>query len=122
MVAIRSFVEQGLQGRRNEIDAVRVIVNEEVERYLAGASARQVAPVVTALRAHGDQLRVEELARFDTRLAGLSESQREAVELLTKQLVAKLLHDPTVNLKAHAGTVKGQRMADAVRALFTLGD
>lgn len=122
MVAIRSFVEQGLQGRRNEIDAVRVIVSEEVDRYLAGASARQVAPVVTALRAHGDQVRLVELARFDARFAGLSESQREAVELLTKQLVAKLLHEPTVSLKAHAGTVKGQRMADAVRTLFTLGD
>ena len=31
------------------------------------------------------------------------------------------LHEPTMALRANAGTVKGQRMADAVRSLFALG-
>ena len=45
---------------------------------------------------------------------------REAVEALTKGLVAKLLHQPTVTLKDTAGSATGERLADATRQLFDL--
>jgi glutamyl-tRNA reductase len=35
-------------------------------------------------------------------------------------VVAKLLHEPTVQLKDAAGTVRGERLADALRELFGL--
>ena len=47
-------------------------------------------------------------------------AQRAAVEALTKGLVAKLLHEPTVRLKDAAGTPKGERLAEALRDLFDL--
>ena len=47
------------------------------------------------------------------RLAGLDEAQRDAVEALTKAIVAKLLHEPSVRLKAQAGTPQGERNAAA---------
>ncbi len=47
--------------------------------------------------------------------------QREVVEALTKSLVAKLLHEPSVRLKHDAGTPRGERNAAAVRDLFDLG-
>ncbi len=122
LVAIKGFVERGLEGRRQEIDHVREIVLEELNRYIAGASARQVAPVISSLRRQVEALRVEELAKLDARFAGLDPAAREAVETLTKQLLAKVLHGPTVRLKSHAGSVKGQRMADAVRVLFDLDE
>ena len=34
--------------------------------------------------------------------------------------MAKLLHEPTVSLKDAAGTPKGERLADALRDLFSL--
>ena len=120
--SIRVFVERGLDSRRREIDAVQAIVLEESERFSAGAAARLVAPLITTLRSHAESLRAEQLARFDHRLTGLSPDQREAVEALTKQLVAKLLHEPTIRLKQHAGTVRGNRMADALRLLFDLDE
>lgn len=118
--AIRAFAEAGMESRRQEIDKVTRIITDEVDRYSAGAAARQVAPVVTRLRARMEDLRVSEVARYDSKLAGLTPEQREAVEALTRQLVAKVVHEPTVRLKDAAGTTKGQRMADALRALFDL--
>ena len=61
-----------------------------------------------------------ELDRLGSRLSGLDETQRAAVEALTKGIVAKLLHDPTVRLKDAAGTAKGDRLSDALRDLFDL--
>lgn len=122
LVSIRSFVEKGLEGRRREIDSVRSIVGEEVERFVAGASARQVAPVISAFRMHAEHLRAEELAKFESKLRSMPPETRELFDQFSKQLLAKFLHGPTVQLKEQAGSVRGQRMADSLRFLFGLDE
>ena len=114
------FVRQGRAGREREIDAVRAIVDNEVERYLIAASAREVAPLIAALRARADQVTTAELDRHTSRLADLSPAQRAAVEALLRGLVNKLLHEPTVRLKDAAGHARGDRLAEALRDLFDL--
>jgi glutamyl-tRNA reductase len=117
---LRAFAEAGQAERRREITVVRSMIAEEVERFLAVNSAREVAPLVAALREGGEDVRRAELERFRSRLGELDERQLEAVEALTHGIVAKLLHQPTVGLKAAAGTPKGERLADALRDLFDL--
>ncbi|HVM03634.1 MAG TPA: glutamyl-tRNA reductase [Acidimicrobiales bacterium] len=117
---LRAFADEGLAGRRREIDRVQEIVDEEVERYTAVATARQVAPLVVALRRRADDLRVAELERYAARLESLEPAEREAVEALTRSLLAKVLHEPTVRVKAAAGSVSGERLSSALRALFDL--
>ena len=114
------FVEQERAGRTQEIDSVRAIVDGEVERYLAEASAREVAPLIAALRARADLLSKGELDRHASRLSHLSEAQRAAVESLLRGVVNKLLHEPTVRLKDAAGHARGDRLAEALRDLFDL--
>jgi glutamyl-tRNA reductase len=53
-------------------------------------------------------------------LGALDDREREAVDALTRAIVAKLLHDPTISLKRDAGTPQGERNAAAVRDLFDL--
>jgi glutamyl-tRNA reductase len=117
---VRSFVEAGLEERRREVTKVRGIVRDEVERYLESATAREVAPTIAALRDRVEALRVGELERQRARLEGLDPKQREAVEAVTRGVMAKLLHDPTVRLKEAAGSARGERLADALRDLFDI--
>jgi glutamyl-tRNA reductase len=117
---LRRFAEAGLTARRGEIALVRDVVNAEVDRYGAVSSAREVAPLVGALRSRAEQVRRGELERMGGRLAGLDERQRDAVEALTQGIVAKLLHEPTVGLKEAAGTPRGERLAESLRHLFDL--
>jgi glutamyl-tRNA reductase len=117
---LRAFAEAGLAERRREVAAVRAIVADELERFLAVSSAREVAPLVTALHDKADLVRRAELERHAARLAELTPAQLEAVEALTKGIVAKLLHEPTVELKDAAGTPRGERLADSLRELFDL--
>ncbi|MBV9283387.1 MAG: glutamyl-tRNA reductase, partial [Acidimicrobiia bacterium] len=117
---VRAFVEAGLAERRREVDRVRAIIDEERERFLESVTAREVAPTITALRERAEALRVAELERHRGRLEGLDAKQREAVEAVTRAVLAKLLHDPTVHLKDAAGTPKGERLSDALRELFDL--
>ena len=76
--------------------------------------------MITALRERAEALRVAELERQRGRLEHLDPKQREAVEAVTRGLLANLLHDPTVHLKDAAGTPKGERLSDALRELFDL--
>jgi glutamyl-tRNA reductase len=117
---LRTFAEAGLAGRRAEIANAQEVLADEVEGYLFAASAREVAPLIAALRARADDIREHEIGRYQARLSGLTAEQREAVEGLTRGLINKLLHEPTVRLKDAAGSARADRLADAVRSLFDL--
>jgi glutamyl-tRNA reductase len=117
---LRAFVDVAMAGRRQELPAAQAIVAEEVERHLAIAAQREVAPLVTSLRERAEAIRVAELGRFEVRLGALDDRQRRALEALTRGIVAKLLHEPTVNVKAQAGSLDGDRLAAALQKLFDL--
>lgn len=115
---LRTFAQSGIDARRGEMAAVEAIVGAEAERYRGEVSARAAAPLVASLHARVEDLRQAEVARFAGRLSGLDERQQAAVEGLTKALLAKVLHEPTVKLKTTAGTPQGDRLAEALRALY----
>jgi glutamyl-tRNA reductase len=117
---LRAFAEAGMAERRREVAKVQAVIAEEVERHAATASARELAPLVVALREKGEAVREAELARFRAKLETLGPAEREAVEALTKGIVAKLLHEPTVRVKDAAGSPRGDRLAEALRALFDI--
>jgi glutamyl-tRNA reductase len=118
---LRDWADRGLSHRAAEAERVRVIVADEVEQFLVESTARQAAPLVASMRGAADRVRAAELERFANRFADLDETQRDAVDSLTRAIVAKLLHEPSVRLKAQAGTPQGERNAAAIRDLFDLG-
>ncbi|MEO6121826.1 MAG: glutamyl-tRNA reductase, partial [Acidimicrobiales bacterium] len=96
---LRAFADAGLAGRQREVHRAQAIVDEEVARYHATWTAREMAPLVVALRRRAEALRSAELDRFASQLEGLDADQRHAVESLTQAILAKVLHEPTVRLK-----------------------
>jgi glutamyl-tRNA reductase len=117
---LRAFAEVGLAERRREVATVEGILNEELERYLGATSAREVAPMIVALRTRADELRAAEVERLRGRAGGLDDRQAELIDSVTRGLVAKLLHQPTVVLKDAAGTARGDRLVAALRELFEI--
>jgi glutamyl-tRNA reductase len=117
---VRRYAEEQMAGRLGEVPAVRVILAEELDRYRSTAAGRLAAPVVAALRERAEMLRSAELDRHRARLGSLSAEDRELIDVVTRRVVAKLLHDPTVRLKEAAGSPRGERLAEALRALFDL--
>jgi glutamyl-tRNA reductase len=117
---LRQFAARGVAGRQSETAEVRRIVAEEVDRYLDEATARTVAPLVAELRERAEAVRAAEVERLAGRLSGASDREREAVDAITRGVLAKLLHEPTVRLKEAAGTPRGERYAEALRDLFDL--
>jgi glutamyl-tRNA reductase len=113
-------VAESVAGRREEAVRAEAIVSEEADSFRAWQLSLDVVPAIASLRARAESIRLEELDRVESRLASLSPSQRRAVEALTSQIVAKLLHQPTVRMKEAAAAADGVLYADAVRHLFGL--
>ncbi len=117
---LSELAERALDSRRGEVTAAQAIVQQEVERYRADERARGAAPIVSALRNRVAELRRSELERHRRRLAHLDESQWDEVESVVNDILAKVLHQPTVALKEAAGTPRGERLVEALRSLFDL--
>lgn len=118
---LRDWADRGRAKRAKEADLVRRIVVEEVENFSIEQTSRQAAPLIASMHQAAEAVRSGEIERFSNRLAGLSEDNADVVEALTKAIVSKLLHEPSVRLKTDAGTPQGDRNAAAVRDLFDLG-
>jgi glutamyl-tRNA reductase len=121
---VRAWAQRGRAARAAETARVREIIADQLERFLIDSTARQAAPLVARLHEHAEQIRAAELRRYANRLAGLSADDDEVVEVveaLTRAIVAKLLHQPSVRLRHDAGTPRGERNAAAVGDLFDLG-
>ncbi len=117
---LTEHAERAMAGRRSELAAAQDIVRQEVERYRAEERARGAAPIVSALRTRVEELRLAELERHRSRLADLDDGQWQEVGSVVRDVLAKLLHQPTVAVKDAAGTPRGERLVEALRTLFDL--
>jgi glutamyl-tRNA reductase len=116
---LEAVVAETLAGRRGEAERAERLVAEEAERFREWQSSLGVVPTIASLRAHVEAIRDRELARAGSRL---SETERREVESVTSQILAKLLHLPTIRMKEAAAAADGVIYADVVRHLFGLGE
>jgi glutamyl-tRNA reductase len=114
-------LKEQLDGARGEagaeVERARGIVAEEARRFSAWRRAFHLAPLIQGLRQRGERVLAAELQRAAPRLADLSDREREAVEVMARGIVAKLLHDPIVRLK-NARSPGGDQLARDAAELF----
>jgi glutamyl-tRNA reductase len=103
-----------------DVDAVRVLVADEVAAFGAAQRAATITPTVVALRAMASEVVTAEMTRLEGRLHELDDKQRAEITQTVRRVVDKLLHAPTVRVKQLAGQPGGAGYADALRELFDL--
>jgi glutamyl-tRNA reductase len=108
-------IEQGLDGRRRDLSRAERIVQDELVRFRAWRSALAVTPTVASLHARAEQIRRAGLAQA---ARGFDAAQLRSLDALTRSLVTKLLHEPTLRLR-EAGSLE---LAESIRHLFALDD
>ena len=117
---LREVIDRSLAERRDEIYAAEEIVKSEVEKYLEDRRSRGAASIVAELRERFEDIRRMELSKRQSDFSFTTADQWEMVESLTRSIVAKIAHQPTLGLKDSAGTDRGQRLTEALRNLFDL--
>jgi glutamyl-tRNA reductase len=106
---LRAGVSQGIEQRVREVEHVRAIIANEVRAFERWLRTQRVVGAISELRQRADDLRQQEVERTLRQLpASLSEREIEAIQELSKSLVNKLLHAPTLRLKETAADDEGQ--------------
>lgn len=102
LVEVRDVAQRGQTG--DVVAEARELVAEEAEGFRRWLRQIAVEPTIRELRMHAERVRQAELERLSSRLDGLDDDQRQAVEALTEGIINTLLHEPTVRLKRLADT------------------
>ncbi len=113
-------VEQNRVGRMEEAADAERIIEEEVEKMLARLREREVTPTIVTLQERLEELRQAELARARGKLGSLTPHQEEAIEVLTKSMMAKIAHGPIAELRRAAGRPETEGIVEMVRRVFRL--
>ncbi|HLZ09237.1 MAG TPA: glutamyl-tRNA reductase [Chloroflexota bacterium] len=110
------------QHRRDVTDARRLVA-AEADRFNTWLEARSVLPTITALRERYERIRQAEVDKAIGRMGVLSDRQRGAVDAMSKAIVNKILHRPTVQLKAAARSKESNAVRLSIaRELLGLDD
>jgi glutamyl-tRNA reductase len=118
--ALEGLVKENLERRRREIPRVETIIRQETDLFLSWYAGLEVTPVVRELREHYERVRDRELEKV---LHRFCEKDREQVVTLTRGLVNKLLHEPTLAIRGlpRSGAGSLARM-ELVRRIFGLAE
>lgn len=94
-----AVVEENRAAREKEAVRAQRIVEEETIAFLAWLDELDVFPTIIALTQKADAVRRAELRKTLNKMGDLSPEQLEALDVMTKALTHKLIHDPILFLK-----------------------
>ncbi|HSJ21282.1 MAG TPA: glutamyl-tRNA reductase [Nocardioidaceae bacterium] len=104
----------------SDVAAVKDIVAEEINAFVAARRSASVTPTVVALRTMATGVVEAEVDRLLMRLPDLDPQIRAEVELAIRRVADKLLHQPTVRVKELANESGAISYAAALAELFAL--
>ncbi|MCS7027020.1 MAG: glutamyl-tRNA reductase [Bryobacteraceae bacterium] len=114
------LVERNRLARSEEAAQAEKIIEEEVARTVARLREREVTPVIVRLQEQLEQMRCAELERVRSKLGDMTPQQQEAIEALTKSLLAKIAHGPITELRRQASQGELHSTAELIRRMFRL--
>ena len=117
---LRAGLDDAMSSRLREVPAVEAIIEEEVESFARRFRELEVEPLVGELRRQAEAIRIQELERTLRDLGDVDPETAARIEHLSRALVKKVLHEPTVRLRERAGAGEADDVAAAARELFGL--
>jgi glutamyl-tRNA reductase len=117
---LQAVVAANIERRRAQVPTAEELIHAEVEKYWQWLAGLAAVPVLTEFRSRMDGVRQQELAHALRRLQHLPAAEQAVVEELSRALMQKFLHEPSVRLRAAAANGRGLGVVDTARYLFGL--
>ncbi len=115
---LKQVIEENLRSREEAALQAEEIIDSQVERFMAWVHSLDAVPTVRAYREYAESLGDAEIEKAGRQLENGTPPQ-EVIKTLTRNLVKKLSHNPSVNLRNAAADGKAG-LLEAVRILFQL--
>jgi glutamyl-tRNA reductase len=105
---VAAAAQHALAERRTHVPAAEAVVEDELRSFEGWRATRALVPTIKALREHQRRAVADVLGEFP--------------DELVERLVTRLLHAPTIRLRAAAAAGAGESWAETARELFGLAD
>ncbi|MFI4891365.1 MAG: glutamyl-tRNA reductase [Steroidobacterales bacterium] len=113
---LQKVIDENLQQRAMAAGGAKLLIDEEVARFLAEARAHDAGPAIRALREQANEIRSNTVKQAKRMLAA-GRSSDEVIEYLANTLTNRLLHGPTQALR-HASESADTVLAEAIARLL----
>lgn len=94
--SLQIIVKQNMKKREKEIPIVEEIILEEMVQYFNWYNALEVVPTIKSIREFFEDIRQDELGKIKHKV---TEEDFAKLENMTRRMVGRLLHNPTMKLK-----------------------
>jgi glutamyl-tRNA reductase len=118
---LQSVAESNRQLREIKAVDAEELVGKEVESFKRRLVAQDAVPTILELQQRLETIRAAELEKCLRKLGPVSTEQRAAIELLTTQMINKILHYPILQLKDAADEPQEREsLRRTIRKIFGL--
>lgn len=119
---LQAVVARNLAGREGETEVAEQIVEQEIHRFARWMGQLEVTPTIVDLRTRASEIVDTVLAENDGRWESVSPDDLARIERAARTVVQRLLHEPTVRLKAARDRDDAHGQIEVLRELFGLDD
>lgn len=119
---LKQVVARNTAKRKKEMIEAEGILRDEMEKYRVWQQSLGAIPTIAKLQEKAEELRLEEFQKASKKLSKLSAKDQEAVERLSKGIVAKLLHGPMNHLRQQKQGDDTIAAIESVKQAFQLRD
>lgn len=96
MDSLKVIVEQNVQKRKDQIPIIENIIMEEMINLFSWHNTLDIVPTIKALRTFFEDIRIDELDKLKNKV---KEEDFKKIEDMTRRMVGRLLHHPTLKLR-----------------------
>ncbi|WP_026463856.1 glutamyl-tRNA reductase [Adhaeribacter aquaticus] len=114
---IRNRATEALEKRIAAIPEVKNIADQSISDFLDWAQKLIISPAIQQFKNKLEQIRQQEIARH---LKNINDQEKELVEVLTKNILQKIIKLPVLELKAACQRGESETLLEGLSTLFKL--
>ena len=118
---LQNVADANLELRQRKAEQAEEIIAREVDSFRRRLVAQDAVPTIVELHARLEAIRTAEVEKCLRKLGPVTAEQRDAIEMLTTQMINKILHYPILQLKESSNEPQEREsLRRTIRKIFGL--
>jgi len=119
---LQVVVSANIKEREKEAKNAMNFISQEVTKFNNWVGALDAVPTIVEIRKKAENIRKQEIEKTLRKILHLSEDDKKLLRQMSRSMVNKILHKPTIKLKQKTQSEDGHVYLKAIRHLFHLDD
>ena len=99
-----TITKDNLAERHEASSDANKIIDEEIIEFTRWWETLDTVPIIKSLREESERIRSEEISRALSKLSNLTDKELDTIQAMSKSIVRRMLHNPTISLKKQKPT------------------